>query len=177
MRISDLSSDVCSSDLCGTPSTTSNRTTSPSSFCAASSASVPPIFPAPIKAIFLRPMARGTPFWQARQSFTGPAGAQAITAPPAKDWRRPYADSLKETTTKRPEIRLFMQIVRNSDKTRGGGNGDSNKDNLQSGTGGGEQIFREMAEQACAAIVLRFEIHADPDFFFCAREPPWSLTR
>src|SRR3546814_20581045 len=49
MRISDLSSDVCSSDLCGTPSTTSNRTTSPSSFCAASSASVPPIFPAPIK--------------------------------------------------------------------------------------------------------------------------------
>src|SRR3546814_5089990 len=59
----------------------------------------------------------------------------------------------------------------------GGGNGDSNKDNLQSGTGGGEQIFREMAEQACEAIVLRFEIHADPEFFFCAREPPWSLTR
>jgi len=64
-------------------------------------------------------MARGTPFWQARQSFTGPAGARAITAQPAKDWRRPYADSLKETTTKRPEIRLFLQIVRNSHKTRG----------------------------------------------------------
>src|SRR5690606_32185235 len=76
---------------------------------------VPPIFPAPIKAIFLRPMARGTPFWQARLCFTGPAGARAITTEPAKDWRRPYADSLEETTGKRTKISLFLQIVRNSD--------------------------------------------------------------
>src|SRR3546814_5226522 len=59
--------------------------------------------------------------------------------------------------------------IRGHDRS-GGGNGESNKDNLQSGTGGGEQIFREMAEQACAAIVLRFEIHADPDFFFRSEE-------
>src|SRR5579864_7395896 len=42
---------------CGTPSTTSNSTTSPSSLRPASSASVPPIWPAPISAILLRAMA------------------------------------------------------------------------------------------------------------------------
>ncbi len=41
---------------CGTPSTMSNRTTSPSSFIAARCASVPPICPAPTRAIFLRAM-------------------------------------------------------------------------------------------------------------------------
>ena len=41
---------------CGTPSTMSNRTTSPSSFSAARCASVPPICPAPMRAIFLRAM-------------------------------------------------------------------------------------------------------------------------
>src|SRR5260370_42675690 len=41
---------------CGTPSTTSNSTTSPSSFRPASKAKVPPIWPAPISAIFLRAM-------------------------------------------------------------------------------------------------------------------------
>jgi hypothetical protein len=40
----------------GTPSTMSNRTTSPSSFCAARWASVPPMLPAPMRAIFLRAM-------------------------------------------------------------------------------------------------------------------------
>ena len=39
---------------CGTPSTMSNSTTSPSSLRPMSSASVPPICPAPIRAIFLR---------------------------------------------------------------------------------------------------------------------------
>src|SRR5580765_2420043 len=38
----------------GTPSTTSKSTTSPSSFRPISSASVPPILPAPTRAIFLR---------------------------------------------------------------------------------------------------------------------------
>src|ERR1700726_389159 len=39
---------------CGTPSTMSNSTTSPSSLTPASSANVPPIWPAPISAILLR---------------------------------------------------------------------------------------------------------------------------
>src|SRR6202011_1900404 len=41
---------------CGTPSTTSTRRMSPSSFSPARSASVPPICPAPISAILLRAM-------------------------------------------------------------------------------------------------------------------------
>ena len=41
---------------CGTPSTMSNSTTSPSSLSAARWASVPPIWPAPINAIFFRAM-------------------------------------------------------------------------------------------------------------------------
>src|SRR6266851_108290 len=41
---------------CGTPSTTSNSTTSPSSFRPASKAKAPPIWPSPISAIFLRAM-------------------------------------------------------------------------------------------------------------------------
>ena len=41
---------------CGTPSTMSNRTTSPSCLRPMRWASVPPIWPAPIKAIFLRAM-------------------------------------------------------------------------------------------------------------------------
>src|ERR1700730_16549011 len=43
---------------CGTPSMTSNSTTSPSSFKPASKASVPPICPAPTSAILLRAIPR-----------------------------------------------------------------------------------------------------------------------
>src|ERR1700737_3615260 len=55
----------------GVPSTTSYRTTSPSSFWAASSARLPPIWPAPMRAIFLRamvsmPFLGCVPAWRAR---------------------------------------------------------------------------------------------------------------
>src|ERR1700758_3798463 len=54
---------------CGTPSTTSTRTMSPSSLSPARSAKVPPICPAPISAILLRAM----PIL----SSAAPAGAQS----------------------------------------------------------------------------------------------------
>src|ERR1700738_105714 len=55
----------------GVPSTTSYSTTSPSSFWAASSARLPPIWPAPMRAIFLRamvsmPFLGCVPAWRAR---------------------------------------------------------------------------------------------------------------
>src|SRR6266478_4470102 len=52
---------------CGTPSTTSNSTTSPSSFKPASKASVPPIWPAPIRAIFLRAMGMSSSWGEGRE--------------------------------------------------------------------------------------------------------------
>src|SRR4029077_5210399 len=47
---------ISSAFPCGTPSMTSNMTTSPSSFSPMRWASVPPIWPAPINAILLRAM-------------------------------------------------------------------------------------------------------------------------
>src|SRR5439155_18106333 len=61
---------------CGTPSTTSNSTTSPSSFNPASKASVPPIWPAPIRAILLRAMSMSS-------SWGGGRDGAGLTAKPA----------------------------------------------------------------------------------------------
>src|SRR5437899_4751353 len=78
---------------CGRPSITSKRTTSPRPFSAARCASVPPIIPAPMSAIFLRGMRllpcqpRGfvasTYNVYARESRAGSYGRCAISTKPA----------------------------------------------------------------------------------------------
>src|SRR5437870_4799854 len=65
---------------CGTPSTTSNITTSPRFFKPASKARVPPIWPAPIRAIFLRAMGNS--------SFSGAGAAPNAGA----GWRGSYRE-------------------------------------------------------------------------------------
>ena len=63
------------------------------------------------------PWRAALPSWQARQLVHRPAEARAKAPCRSQDWRRPYADSLKETTAKRAKNRLFPIIVRNSFKS------------------------------------------------------------
>src|SRR3546814_7241537 len=97
MRISDWSSDVCSSDLFLLRGEQRQRAAD---------------IPGPDQSDFLA--SHG-----ARHSLPGKPGNASQTGgitghrPPAKDWRRPYADSLKETTAKRMNNCLYMQIDRN----------------------------------------------------------------
>src|SRR5437588_13077885 len=69
---------------CGTPSTMSNSTTSPSSLTPASSARVPPIWPAPISAILLRAISnslvRGGETARVLPRITAPGKAGAALA-------------------------------------------------------------------------------------------------
>src|SRR5437016_4538218 len=92
----------------------SNRTMSPNSFWPASSASVPPICPAPISAIFLRAMrktpvreaARGSAISEKRQDEwkTGTIQIQGLRSP--KYWReraeeaRALGDDIRDATVK-----------------------------------------------------------------------------
>src|SRR5690606_9038346 len=63
---------------CGTPSTTSNRITSPSSSRAAMWASVPPIMPEPMRAIFARAMwGCSGRYFRKRRRVIRPARAEA----------------------------------------------------------------------------------------------------
>src|SRR3954452_5504055 len=80
----------------GMPSAMSNRTISPSSFRPASRASVPPIWPAPTSAIFLRAMKRSSSVMNGFSAFRGrPAVFQPLLRqllPQAVDIEAEFAD-------------------------------------------------------------------------------------